>query len=180
MDRDEVIQGIEDFQVRKSVESKVIQAGFPVPSKPGDVEGHNNLFDEWDRMRASYGGISNIPYPLLGDFLDRWSQLVAYARWVEAIADIDQATAREVRDFVKKQMYTLQEGGREIRDASVYVEPSVIQLQQEYTEKFSLWCMVKALREGYEQRANAISREITRRSNELNDSTRMGNRGYTP
>lgn len=180
MDKEQILKGIEEFQVRKNVEAKIIKAGFPIPTKPADIEGQRNLFEEWDSMKTSYGGISNIPFPLLGEYLDRWTQLVSYARWVEAIADIDQASAREVRDFVKKQLYTLMEGNRELRDASVYIEPSVVQLQRDYMEKYSLWNMIKALREGYEQRANTISREITRRSNDLNDSNRSYNRGYTP
>ena len=42
-----------------------------------------------------------------------------------------------------------------------------------------MYMATKALREGYEIRANAISREITRRGHDVMDSRRGFNRGQT-
>ena len=177
MDRQKIEQEVEDYAVREITMAKVQKAGLPVPSKPTDLVEGVDIFTEWEQMKKNYGGIANVPFPALGDYLDRWTSVVAYARWVEATADIDQATAREVRDTIKKQLYTLQEGGRELREAMVHVEPLYREWEQKYTESLSMMIAVKALREGYERRADAISREITRRTNDVLDSRRVDNRG---
>lgn len=177
MDRQKIEQEVEDYAVREITMAKVQKAGLPVPSKPTDLVEGVDIFTEWEKMKKNYGGIANIPFPILGDYLDKWTSVVSYARWVEAVADIDQATAREIRDIVKKQLYTLQEGGRELREAMVHVEPLYREWEQKYTESLSMMIAVKALREGYERRADAISREITRRTNDVLDSRRLDNRG---
>lgn len=179
MNRQSIIEGIKEFKVRKATQSKLAKAGLFTPVKPADVVNGTDLFAEWERMKQNFGGIANIPFYELGEYLDRWTQMIAYARWVEAVADIDQATAREIRDTVRKQLYTIQEGGREMKDAAVCIEPTYLELEKQYMETFAMYTAVKALREGYEQRANAISREITRRSNDLVDSRRAINRGQT-
>lgn len=179
MDRQSIIKGIEQFQVRKITQSKLVKAGLFTPVKPADAVNNKDLFAEWERMKQNFGGIANIPFHELGEYLDRWTQMIAYARWVEAVADIDQATAREIRDTVRKQLYTIQEGGREMKDAAVCIEPTYIELEQRYMETLATYTAIRALREGYEQRASAISREITRRSNDLVDSRRAINRGQT-
>jgi hypothetical protein len=177
MNRQQIEQEISNYTVRETTMAKITKAGLPIPDKPKDLMDGTDIFSEWEQMKKNYGGIANIPFPALGDYLDRWTSMVAYARWVEAIADIDQATAREVRDTIKKQLYTLQEGGRELREAKVHIEPLYREWEQKYTESLSMMIAVKALREGYERRADAISREITRRMNDALDSRRLDNRG---
>lgn len=177
MERHEIVDGVKNFAVRESTKAKIAKAGLPMPPKPQDAVEGRDLFTEWERLKKKFGGVANIPFNDLGDFLDRWTGMIAYARWCEAIADIDQATAREIRDTVKKQLYTLQEGGRELRDAAVHTEPLFIEWEEKYTENLSMYIAVKALREGYEHRANAISREITRRGNDVMDTRRSMNRG---
>ena len=157
--------------------SKLSKAGLIVPDKPVDAVKGINLFKEWDSMKAKYGGIANIPFGELGDFLDRWTALLSYTRWVEAVADVEQQTAGEIRETVKKQLFTVQEGNRELRDAMVYVNVTYLQLEQDYNDKLALYKQIKGLREGYETRANAISREISRRSADSNDLRRGVNRG---
>ena len=177
MNRQEVEQEVKGYTVRELTMAKVQKAGLPIPSKPVDLVEGVDIFTEWEKMKKNYGGIANIPFAVLGDYLDKWTSVVSYARWVEAVADIDQATAREIRDIVKKQLYTLQEGGRELREAMVHVEPLYREWEQKYTESLSMMIAVKALREGYERRADAISREITRRMNDVLDNRRNDNRG---
>ena len=177
MNRQQIEQEVDNYTVRKTTMAKIAKAGLPTPQKPKDLVEGIDIFTEWEQMKKNYGGIANVPFPALGDYLDRWTSMVAYARWVEATADIDQATAREVRDTIKKQLYTLQEGGREIREAMVHIEPLYREWEQKYTESLSMMIAVKALREGYERRADAISREITRRMNDVLDGRRLDNRG---
>src|SRR5690606_7291568 len=110
--REQIKEGIEQFAIRKETKSKLKKAGLPIPPKPEDVVEGRDIFTEWENVKKKYGGISNIPFNELGDFLDRWAGLASYARWVEAVADIDQTTSREIRDTVKKQLYTIQEGSR--------------------------------------------------------------------
>lgn len=158
------------------MEAKIRKAGIFIPPKPVDVINQNNLFNEWEQLKRKFGGISGIPFELLGEFLDRWTQMISYTRYAEAIADVDCSTARELRDTVKKQLYVIKDGSRELRDAKVYADDIYITLEKDYTEKYALYVVIKALREGYEQRSNAISREITRRLNEVNDQKRSMNR----
>lgn len=179
MTKDDIVKGAGTFASREVVRANIAKAGLPVPPKPDDAVKGIDLFTEWERMKGRYGGVANIPFSDLGDFLDRWTTMISYARWVEAVADIDQATAREVRDTIKKQLYTVQDGSREIRDASVHIEPIYISWVHKYVDNLSMWISVKALREGYEHRANAISREITRRGADVVDTRRGMNRGQT-
>ena len=153
--------------------NKLRNAGLPIPSKPSD----ENIFNEWDVLKRKHGSISSIPFSELGEFLDRWTALVAYTRWTEAVADIEQQTSREIRDTIKKQLYNLQSGTREAKDAGVYTEDIYVEWQGKYNQDFSLYTAVRGLRECYEQRLNSISREITRRSSTYSDASRQTNRG---
>ncbi|NLZ54293.1 MAG: hypothetical protein GX892_14330 [Thermoanaerobacteraceae bacterium] len=177
MNRQQIEQEVKNYSVREATMAKIQKAGLPIPDKPPDLVEGVNVFTEWDNLVKSHGGIANIPFSILGDYLDKWTSIVSYARWVEAIADIDQATAREIRDTIKKQLYTIQDGGRELREALVHIEPLYREWEQKYVESLSMLIAVKALREGYERRADAISREITRRMNDVLDSRRLENRG---
>lgn len=177
LNRDTIEQGIQDKIVKEQVMTKLKRAGLYIPPKPDETV---NLYTEWDNLKRSYGGIANIPFNELGDFLDRWSGMIAYTRWVEAIADLEQITAREIKETIRKQLYTIQEGSRELRDASVYTESIYIEWENKFIEAYALYIAVKALREGYEQRLNAISREITRRGSDILDTRRTINRGNTP
>lgn len=176
MDKSRIEQGVKEFTVREATKSNMAKAGLPVPPQPDNSE---LLYAEWENVKKKYGSVANIPFNELGSFLDKWTGLVSYARWVEAIADIDTSTAREIRDTIKKQLYTIQEGGRELRDAKVATEPLYIEWERKFTESSSMYTATRALREGYEIRANAISREITRRGNDMNDTRRTINRGVT-
>lgn len=177
MDRQKIEKGIGDFITRETTMQKIKRAGLPVPPKPEDAVNGTDLFQEWESVRKKYGSISNIPYRELGEFLDRWSAMVSYSRWCEAIADIDRATAEEIRDTVKKQLYIIQEGSREMKDASVYKEEIFLNWQIKHGENSAMYTMVRALREGYESRLNAISREITRRGSDFEDTRRSINKG---
>ncbi len=177
MDRLTIEKGIEEFKVRELTMAKIKKANLPIPSRPVDVAEGVDIFIEWEKLKKKYGGMANMPYPELGEFLDRWTQLLAYARWVEAVADIDQISAKEIRDTIKKQLYVLEEGGRELKDAVTNTEPLFIEWQRKYIESISTYLLAKALREGYEYRCNAISREISRRGQDQIDTRRGINRG---
>ena len=176
MNRNEIEQEVREYTIREEVRSNHVKAGLPLPPKP---ENSDNLYNEWEQIKKKYGGIASIPFHELGDFLDKWTGLVSYARWVEAIADIDTATAREIRDTVRNQLYALQDGSRELRAATVCNEPLYREWERKFTEAHAMYMATKALREGYEIRANAISREITRRGHDVMDSRRGFNRGQT-
>lgn len=175
--REEIEAGIEKMIQASKVSAKLQMVGLPVPKKPPQLKSNVTLFDEWEQLKKTHGGISNIPFDELGNFLDKWTAVISYARWVEAISDIKQLTSREIRDNVEKQLYTLQEGSRELRAASVHTEHLYIQWENQYLEDVAYYLSVKGLRESYEYRANAISREITRRTSEADNSKRSYNRG---
>lgn len=177
MNKEDIHGFIAKMNVFEETSSKLSKAGLIIPDKPVDAIKAVNLFKEWDNMKARYGGIANIPFVELGDFLDRWTALISYTRWVEAVSDVEQQTAGELRSIVGKQLYTTQTGNREMRDALVYVDKTYLDLEKDYNEKLALYKQIKALREGYETRANAISREISRRSASEIELRRGVNRG---
>lgn len=161
MTREEIQANLDNFKVFNTTIEKIKKAKLLIPTKPTFTDG--DLFQEWEELKRKYGGIANIPYEELGEFLDKWTAFIAYARWCEAIADLEAQTAKEARDTVKNQLYVLQDGSREMKAAQVATEELYLKLEKEYVEKQALYIALKGLREGYEQRATAISREITRR-----------------
>ncbi len=177
MTRSDIENGIERMIQSSKVSAKLQASGLPVIKKPTALDSKINIFDEWETLKKTYGGIGNIPFEELGNYLDKWTSLVSYARWMEAIADIKQTTSREIRDTAEKQLYTLQEGGRELRAASVHTESIYIEWENKYLEDYTYYISIKGLREAYEFRANAISREITRRASEVDNARRSYNRG---
>ncbi len=177
MERHQIESGVSELVTRETTMNKLRKAGLFIPPKPEEANGDINLFTEWETMRRRHGGLSNIPYGELGEFLDRWTGMVSYARWCEAVADIDKSTASEVRDTIKDQLYTIQDGNRELRAAMVATEALYLEWEKKYLEGLSMYTAIKALREGYEGKSNAISREITRRGGDLEDTRRGINRG---
>lgn len=175
MNREQIQKEVDDYAVRAETMNKLKQAGLPIPK--ATAFGDSDIFDEWDNLKKTYGGVSNIPFNTLGDFLDKWTGIISYARWVEAIADMDLTTSREIRDTIKKQLYTIQDGGRELRDASVHIDPMFVEYEKKFVADSAMYTATRALREGYEYRANSISREITRRGSDVMDGRRSGNRG---
>lgn len=173
--REQIEQGIEDFIDKEKAINNLKRVGLPIPTRPVDME---SVQHEWDALVKRSGGIGNVPFEKLGDFLDRWTAVVSYARWLEAMADVDQTVALEIRDHIKKQLYLIQSGSnRELRDAAVYAEPKYIEWELKYTTAVAHYKLIKQLREGYEHRCNAVSREITRRVNDVMSTQRAINRG---
>jgi hypothetical protein len=177
MSRPEIEQGITSMQERSQAMAHLRKAGLFVPSKPLEAVQGISLDDEWENMKRRYGGISNIPYNELGDYLDRWTAMLSYARFCEAVADIDKTTSIEIRDTVKKQLYLCQEGSRELRDAGVYTEPLYIDWENRVIENTAKYSLARMVRENYESRVSAISREITRRGNDFASTRLNNNRG---
>jgi len=177
MTREEIEKNITELEILKKTQAKLKRANLPTPPKPVEDVENINIFTEWENLKKKHGGMANVPFHELGEYLDKFSYLVAYARWTEAVADIEQQTAGEIRDLAQKQLYTIQEGSREIRAATVATEELYIKYTNDYIEKNALYTAVKALRESYESRLNAISREITRRGQDILDVRRQINRG---
>jgi hypothetical protein len=175
MDRTAIKNGINEMIEKGKVVEKFKVAGLPVPKKPKTMDNVVDIFDEWENLKNNYGGTSNIPFNEIGEYLDKWTNLIAYTRWLEAISDIKQSSAREIKNTVEKQLYVIQDGGRELRAASVATEPLFIEWENKYIEDNSYHTLLKGLREGYEYRLNAVSREISRRTAEINNSGRSYN-----
>jgi autonomous glycyl radical cofactor GrcA len=159
------------------VREKILKSGLPLPQKPKDIVVGTDLLAEWDTLVKKSGGISNVSYHELGTYLDRWTELLAYARYLEAGADISKTISSEVREQVRNMLYTRAEGGRELRAASVHEDSLYIEWAEKAIKDQSYYTMLRALVQGYEYRTNAISREITRRSSDTRDMSRTNNRG---
>lgn len=175
MTRDDIKKTVERMMSKsKNVIQQLKTIGLPIPQKPESL-GNMNIFQEWEQLKKQYGGVGNVPHKELGEFLDKWNSLISYARWLEAVADAKQANSREIRDTIKKQLYTLQEGSRETKDALVHTDPLYLQWEEQYIEDLTYYITLKALRESYEYRATSISREITRRGDDVENTQRVIN-----
>ncbi|BAU28229.1 hypothetical protein DFP93_101306 [Aneurinibacillus soli] len=174
MSRQEIENHLATWDVRKEVVERIKRSGLPIPLKPTEPEA---MSTEWNEMNQQHGGLSNIPFDELGNFLGKWDALTAYARYVEAVADLEQTAIKERKDHVKSQLYVLSEGTREIRYASCQSDPLYVGLQHKFEIAEATYTAMRALREGYEGKVNVISREITRRGNELQGTRLSSNRG---
>ncbi len=174
MNRNQIELGINDMIKREAVANKIKRANLPLPTRPDETQ--TDIFNRWENMKRNYGGVANIPYSELANFLDEWAVLLSYARYVEAVSDIDQISSREIRDTIRKQLYVIQEGNRELRDAAVYTEPLLIEWQNKYIEDATSYTVFRSLREAYEFRLQGVSREITRRGSDNLDIRKTINR----
>ena len=176
MNLGDILKQVDSYDVQANVISKVKDAGFIIPPKPLEVVQGINIVTEWNNIKKKYGDISKIPYSTLGEYLDKWTEMISYIRWIESVADLEFQSSREIKEMMRKQLYTIQEGNREMKDAMVYVNKDFIESNNQFIQNQANYIAVKGLRESYEQRANAISREITRRGAELSDTSRASNR----
>ena len=81
MSREQIEKEIAELEVFKKTQDKLKRAGLIIPPKPRDAVEGIDLFTEWENMKKKYGGVANIPFTELGEFLDRWTAMIAYARW---------------------------------------------------------------------------------------------------
>lgn len=174
MSRQQIENHLATWDVRKEVLERIKRAGLPIPQKPTEPE---VMSEEWDRMNQQHGGLSSIPFHELGNFLGKWEALAAYARYVEAVADLERTALKERKDHVKSRLYVLSEGTREIRYALCQSDPLYVDLQHRYEFADATFTVARSLREGYEGKVSAISREITRRGNEASGTGISSNRG---
>lgn len=172
----EIVDKVKGYDFQAKALTKAKSVGLIIPPKPYEVIEGVNIVTEWNNIKKKYGDISKVPFGKLGEYLDKWTEMISYIRWIEAAADLEYQSSREIKEMMKKQIYTLQEGGRELRDALVYIDEEFVKVNERFIENQANYIAVKGLREGYEQRANAISREITRRGQDMTDGTRASNR----
>lgn len=161
-------------QVLLTIRDKITnKAGLIEPPKPKNSE---DIFSRWEGLKQRYGGIGDIPSNILGDILDNWSELLAYTRWLEAVADIKFQTAKEYLSLKKKQLLLVKGGtNREIRAAEAENDPEYLELFNIFIEENTAFILIKGIREGYEQRYFSVSREISRRTQSIEGYNRTQN-----
>lgn len=136
---------------------------------------------DWDEIRTKFGGISNVPYAMLGDYLDKFNSALGFAYYCLAIADTESIALKTRLDFVKDQLFLTMPtmSNKDTQYAMVLSEPEVIKMTAEYTKEYGKWKILAAIVNSYERKAEAISREITRRGAEASLSNRASNVGGT-
>lgn len=152
------------------------KAGLSRPHRPAmDVE------SEWDEVKTKFGGISNVPYTLLGDYLDKFNSALGFAYYCQGIADYESIAMKTRLEFVKELMFLSKPvmSNKDTQYALVMNEPEVIKLTAEYTKEYGKWKIISAMVNSYERKAEAISREITRRGSEASIGGRASNVGGT-
>jgi hypothetical protein len=147
----------------KSLDEVNIPFSIPIDHQ----ETGDSLIRDWEEVKSQFGGVAEVPYPELARFLDGWSALASSARTVEAIAQADLETATFNEKFVRKQVYLQTSGTREIREAAVYAHEEYRKVTEKYLQANRNHAYIRALRENYERYAFVVSREISRRTNNL-------------
>ncbi len=163
---------IENFNQTKSIVNIILKAGIPIPNKV-DID----LEDEWGAVKNKYNGLSNIPSPLLGEYLDKFSTILGYAYYCQAIADYESMSLKTQKEFAKEKLFLIQPtmSNKDTQVALVHNEPLYCELTEKYLIEYGKWRIITALVNSYERKTEAISREITRRGNEINFDNRSHN-----
>ena len=151
-----------DSTTLKEIDTLVTKLGLPLPAKlpEGKIKWPDNIGD--------------LSSDQLGEHLAWWSGWAAYTRWHMSRAETNY-TAAEKRLTLEsaKRLYLCKSQYKTISEAKNYVlqEEEIQRLEIEVMKKDAFRSMLKALLEGYESKYATISREITRRGNELSQST---------
>lgn len=174
---EDAVAKIQKFAGQAQAEAKRRQLRLPKPPEPDPIVDNTtgeiiSIFQKWSSLRKRYGSVANIPNWELADYLDQWAELLAYARYQEAITDIDAGTLQEIRDRLYDQVYISEEGGRELRAALAGADAMFVEYSEKFTEAVVHNKLVRSLRESYEYRYNAVSREISRRQGDTNTTKR--------
>lgn len=117
--------------------------------------------------------ITAIPSDALGELFTRLTAWTDYIASQLAMAQLEERAAQKKLDFTENTMLVKRMGaqvkGERVTTvkAEVSVHPDVVSLDNEYEEKYAYRKLVEMLLNNHERDLQLVSREITRRTNDL-------------
>ena len=116
--------------------------------------------------------ITDISSEQLGELFTRLTAWTDYIASQLTMAQLEERAALKKKDFTENTMLVKRMGaqvkGERITavKAEISVDPTVVQLDNDYEEKYAYRKLVEMLLTNHERDLQLVSREITRRSNE--------------
>jgi hypothetical protein len=116
--------------------------------------------------------ITAIPSEALGELFTRLTAWTDYIASQKVMAELEERAALKKKDYTENTMLIRRMGasakGERITavKAEVSVHPDVMELENDYEEKYAYRKLVEMLLNNHERDLSLVSREITRRSND--------------
>lgn len=150
---------VEGYRVTQRALAKVRKAGLPRPRQ--QVVDGEALNPELDL------NLADIDNGSLGRLLVEFTAACEYAAYLAAVADIDRTVEQNVMEYVEAKVRLSKTGTVQRRADRTNVDPLVIDARSRFLEKDAISTLTAAIQKNYERSLSTISREITRRQNEL-------------
>lgn len=117
--------------------------------------------------------ITAISSEQLGELFTKLTSWTDYIASQKVMADLEERAALRKKDFAENSMLIKRMGaqvkGERITavKAEISIHPEIIELENDYEEKYAYRKLVEMLLTNHERDLSLVSREITRRSNDL-------------
>ena len=161
------VEKLKEMEQKERAKARIKKAGLSFPSRPEippelqEPNGDVKLPED----------VTAIPDKKLGQYLSIFNSLASYAQCIVAIADIEKTTAENIARMAERfEIQDLPKSRRkneDLRYGSVYLIDYVFDLRQEAIEKRADYKMAESVLQSYERAIQSLSREITRRGNEM-------------
>lgn len=140
--------------------AKIRRAGLAKPAQYFDKHGEP-LAPKLDLKLAS------IDNAALGKMMAEFTAAAEYAAYAAAIADINRTVEKNVMEFTVSKIRLSKSGPMQKANDKANIDPHVVAARQNYLEKDAVATLTATILKNYERSLSTISREITRRQNEL-------------
>jgi hypothetical protein len=150
---------VEDFRVLQVAQGKIRKAGLPRPTL--QTKNDEPLQPKLDLSLAS------VDNKTLGKLMAEFTAAAEYASYAHAIADINLTIEEYVLEFVTAKTRLGKSGTVQETKDKTTIDPKVREATATYLEKLAVAKLTASIMNNYERGIMAISREITRRQNEL-------------
>jgi hypothetical protein len=148
-----------EYRVRSRALAKIQKAGLPKPEPY--MRNGEPINPKIDLKLAS------IDNAALGKLMAEFTASCEYAAYAAAVADIDRTIEKNILEFVEAKVRLSKSGTVQRKADKTNVDPHVIAARQAFLEKDAIATLTATLLRSYERSLQTISREITRRQNEL-------------
>jgi hypothetical protein len=114
----------------------------------------------------------------LGELFTKLTSWTDYIASQKVMAELEERAALKKKDFAENSMLIKRMGaqvkGERITavKAEISIHPEIVELENDYEEKYAYRKLVEMLLTNHERDLSLVSREITRRSNDLRSTRR--------